>query len=439
MTATGRPAATGSLPGRLAIEPRGPLSGRIRVPGSKSLTNRALLAAALASGESLLAGPLDSDDTRVMRDCLRQLGARIDDSSAEGWRVAGTGGALRVPDRALFVGNSGTTARFLTAAATHAPGPVVLDGTPRMRERPVGDLVDALTGLGARVTVLGRGGCPPVRVEGGGLAGGRTEIDASRSSQFVSAVLLAAPLARDDVEIELRAGVLVSRPYVDLTLACMRSFGAECEWSPGGRALRVRGSTGYRAARYAVEGDASAATYPMAAAAIAGGRVRVEGVPGDSLQPDIRFAEVLERMGCGVVRGPDYLEVTGPSGPLRPVDADLNEFPDAALTLAVVAAFASGRCRIRNVANLRIKETDRLAALETELRRLGARARALEDSLEVEPGPLHGAEVETYDDHRMAMSFALAGLRIPGVVIRDPGCVSKTWPDYFAALERLAG
>ncbi len=432
-----RPASAGRLPERLVLEPRGPLSGRIRVPGSKSLTNRALLVAALATGESVLVDPLDSDDTRVMRDCLQALGARIDDSEPGAWRVRGTGGALQVPAEPLFVGNSGTTARFLTAAAAHAPGPVVLDGSPRMRQRPIQDLVDALAGLGARVSVLGRGGCPPVRIEGGGLAGGRTEIDASRSSQFVSAVLLAAPLARTDVELALREGVLVSRPYVDLTLDCMRRFGAGCGWDPRGAVLRVRGGTGYRAVRYAVEGDASAATYPMAAAAITGGRIRVEGVPGDSLQPDLRFAEVLERMGCTVVRGPDHLEVAGPPGPLRPVDADLNEFPDAALTLAVVAAFASGPSRIRNIANLRIKETDRLSALAAELRKLGARARALEDALEVVPGPLHGAEIETYDDHRMAMSFALAGLRIRGVVIRDPGCVSKTWPDYFEALGRL--
>lgn len=419
------------------MEPRGPVSGRIRVPGSKSLTNRALVAAALAPGESLLSGPLDSDDTRVMRHCLRALGAGIDDSDPGAWQVRGTGGQLRPPPEPLFVGNSGTTARFLTAAATHASGPVVLDGSPRMRERPIRDLVDALARLGGRASVLGRAGCPPVRVEGGGLAGGRTEIDASRSSQFVSAVLLAAPLARGDVELALREGVLVSRPYVDLTLECMRRFGAEGGWAAEGTLLRVRGGTGYRPTRYAVEGDASAATYPMAAAAITGGRVRVEGVPGDSLQPDLRFAEVLERMGCEVVRAPEHLEVAGPRGPLRPVDADLNEFPDAALTLAVVAAFASGPSRIRNVANLRIKETDRLAALERELRRLGARARALPDALEIEPAPLHGAEIETYDDHRMAMSFALAGLRVPGVVIRDPGCVSKTWPDYFDALARL--
>jgi len=419
-------------PERIEIRPRGPLDARVRVPGSKSITNRAVLAAALARGESRLEGALRSDDTDAMRVALGALGVAIE-AHGTSWTVRGTGGKLAAPKGKLDARASGTTARFLTAAAALADGPVEIDGTPRMRERPIDDLARALRALGAEVEVLGRGGCPPLRVAGGGLRGGRAPIDARRSSQFVTAVLLAAPCAREDVVLEPVDGVVVSRPYVDLTLAVMRSFGADAGWV--GPALRVAGGTGYRARVYAVEPDASAAAYPFAAAAIAGGRVRVEGLPRDSLQADLGLLDVLERMGCAVERGPDAIEVRG--GRLVGVDVDMNAMPDAALALAVVALFAEGPTHIRNVANLRIKETDRLAALERELGRLGARARASADGLTIEPGPLRGAEIETYDDHRMAMAFALAGLRVPGVVIREPGCVAKTWPDYFEALERL--
>jgi 3-phosphoshikimate 1-carboxyvinyltransferase len=308
-----------------------------------------------------------------------------------------------------------------------------------MRERPIADLASALGQLGAEVEILGENGCPPLRVGGGGLPGGDAEIDASRSSQYVSAVLLAAPLAERDVNLEFRDGVLVSRPYVELTLELMQAFGAEAGWSGSG-GLHVRGGHGYRGRDYRIEPDASAAAYPFCAAAIAGGRVRVEGIPADSLQADLGLLPLLERMGCRVERGADFAEVRGPTGGLRGIDVDMNALPDAVLALAVVALFAEGPTRIRNVANLRIKETDRLAALETELRKLGAEARADADGLEIRPplpGRLAGAEIDTYDDHRMAMSFALAGLRVPGVVIRDPDCVSKTWPGYFSALEAL--
>jgi 3-phosphoshikimate 1-carboxyvinyltransferase len=424
-----------ALPDPLPIRPRGALAAVVRVPGSKSLTNRALVAAALASGESHLEGGLRSDDTTVMIEALRALGCAIE-LGAEAWRVRGLAGKLASPAAPLFAGNSGTTARFLTAAATLADGPVVIDGTARMRERPIGDLVDALVQLGARVRVTGRDGCPPVRVEGGGLPGGRALIDASRSSQYVSAVLLAAPWAPAGVELAFRDGKLVSRPYVELTLQLVRAFGAVAGWSDDG-GLRVEPGHPYRGRRYAIEPDASAAVYPLCAAAIAGGHVRVVGLPADSIQADLAILPILERMGCRVARGPQGLEVAGPAGRLRGVDVDMNALPDAALALAVVALFAEGPTRIRNVANLRIKETDRLAALEQELRKLGATARAGSDFLEIVPGPPRPAEIDTYADHRMAMAFALAGLRIPGVAIRDPGCVSKTWPEYFSLLEAL--
>jgi 3-phosphoshikimate 1-carboxyvinyltransferase len=422
-------------PAELEIRTRGPLDATVRVPGSKSLTNRAAVCAGLADGTSTLSGALESDDTEAMRVALGALGVAIEPGPA-GWSVHGSGGRLVAPSHPLDARASGTTARFLTAAAVLADGPVVIDGSPRMRERPIDDLAAALRGLGAEVTVLGAGGCPPVRVAGGGLRGGRTPIDARRSSQFVSAVLLAAPFAREDVVLDPVGGAIVSRPYVDLTLQVMAAFGAEAGWGPGGT-LRVAAGRPYRWRTYVIEPDASAAAYPFAAAAIAGGTVRVENVPGASLQADFRLLEVLARMGCRVERRGAAVAVHGPEGRLRAVDVDMNDMPDAVLALAVVALFAEGTTRIRNVANLRLKETDRLAALERELTRLGARASAGPDGLEIEPGPLHAAAIDTYDDHRMAMAFALAGLRVPGVVIRDPSCVAKTWPDYFDALARL--
>jgi 3-phosphoshikimate 1-carboxyvinyltransferase len=423
------------LPDALPIATRGALDASVRVPGSKSLTNRALLVAALASGTSRLTGGLESDDTRVMLDALARLGCRVAvDGNA--WRVPGCDGRLRAPEGTLYVGNSGTTARFLTAAAALADGPVVIDGNARMRERPISDLVQALERLGGRCEILGEGGCPPVRVAGGGLSGGSARIDASRSSQYVSAVLLAAPYAAKDVDLAFEDGVLVSRPYVELTLQIMSAFGAEARFEAGG-GLHVAAGRPYSARDYAVEPDASSAAYPFCAAAIAGGRVRVEGIPRDSIQADLGLLDVLERMGCTVVRGEAFAEVRGAPAGLRGVDVDMNDLPDAVLALAVVALFADGATRIRNVANLRIKETDRLAALECELRKLGADARAGADDLTIVPGPLRPAEIDTYDDHRIAMAFALAGLRIPGVVIRDPGCVSKTWPEYFSMFEHL--
>lgn len=427
-----------SFPAEIAVRPRGPLDAVVRVPGSRSLTNRALVAAALADGESVLGNALSSDDTDAMRIALGGLGiaVAIDPAEPTTWRVGGRGGRLDAPAAPLDARASGTTARFLTALASLAPAPVVIDGNARMRERPIQDLVDALVRLGVGVEVQGRGGCPPVRVRGGGLPGGAAEIDARRSSQYVSAVLLVSPYAARDVALTFKDGILVSRPYVEMTLDVMAAFGARAGWSEDG-GLRVAAGRRYAPRSYAVEPDASSAAYPWAAAAIAGGRVRVEGLPAASRQADARFVDVLERMGCAVDRGERHVTVTAPADGLRGVDVDMNALPDAVLALAVVAAFARGPTRVRNVANLRIKETDRLAALERELRKLGAGAEAGPDFLVIEPGPLRGAAIDTYEDHRMAMAFALAGLRIPGVVIRRPECVAKTWPHFFDALERL--
>lgn len=421
------------LPSRMPVEPRSAVDAVVSVPGSKSITNRAVLVAALAAGESHLEGPLDSDDTIVMRGALAQMGVSIEVHPEE-WVVHGTAGRLGAPNSPIVLGNAGTAMRFLSAACTLADGPATLDGTPRMRERPIGDLIHALGELGASIDALEKPGCPPLHVAGGGLPGGAATLDASRSSQYVSAVLLAAPYAARDVCLSFANGILVSRPYVDLTLQLMDDFGAEAHWREDGNTIWVRAGQHYNARRYAIEPDASSAVYPLCAAAIAGGSTRVVGISSNSKQSDLGIVDLLERMGCGVIRGDSFVEVQGPTEGLKTLgEVDMNDLPDAALAYAVVALFASGPTTITNVANLRIKETDRLHALETELRRLGARATAGPDSLEILPGPLHGAEIETYDDHRMAMSFSLAGLRIPGVVIRDPGCVSKTWPDYFDA------
>ncbi len=426
-------------PAALPIEPRGPLDVTVRVPGSKSLTNRALIAAALAEGESHISGALESEDTEVMRASLAAMGVTID-ARHDPWLVFGHGGALLSPSEPLFTANSGTSARFLTAIASLAEGPVVVDGGPRMRERPIEDLVDALVGLGARAEIQGQNGCPPVRLEGGGFTGGEIEIDARRSSQYVSGVLLAAPYAREDVTLRFIDDVLVSRPYVDLTLDVMKAFGAEADWldTPGREGLHVRAGVHYQPRRYTVEPDASAATYPFCAAAIAGGRVRIDHIPDRSHQSDFGILGLLERMGCKVTREGQSVTVEGPPSGLKSLgEVDMNHMSDAALTYAVLCMFADGPTTITNIAHVRFKETDRLRALETELRRMGVRADAGADSLRIQPGPLHGAEIETYDDHRMAMAFSLAGLRVPGVVIKDPDCVAKTWPNYFEVLRHL--
>jgi 3-phosphoshikimate 1-carboxyvinyltransferase len=423
-----------ALPDPLPIRPRGPLSATVRPPGSRSLANRAQLAAALARGDSLVRNLTPSDDTDAMRLGLASLGVAMEHRGAgDDWLVHGRDGWLVPISGEVDVRASGTTARFLTAAATLASSPVVLDGTKRMRERPIADLAAALGALGARVDVLGAHGCPPVRAGGSRLVGGDVQLDVRRSSsQYVSGILLAAPYAERDVTLHLAGGEVTSRPFVDLTLAVMRDFGAEAGWRGAGE-LFVRAGRGYQGRDYAIEPDAQGAVYGFAAAAIAGGSVTVEDLPRESAQGELAFLDALALMGCGVERGARAITVRG-AARLRGIRIDANRWSDAALALAVVALFAEGATEIVNVPNLRIKETDRLAALECELGKLGARASTGPDWLRIEPGPLRGAAIDTYDDHRMAMSFALAGLRIPGVAIRDPGCVRKTWPSFFEAL-----
>lgn len=425
----------------LAIRPRGPIDAIVRVPGSKSITNRVLPMAFLAEGQSELTGCLLSDDTRVMCDALRALGGQVDVDGTT-FRVRGNGPDFPPASAPLYLENSGTSARFLTAVMTLGSGPVVVDGNERMRKRPISHLRDALEGLGARLEILGHGDCPPIKVMGGGLPGGSVYMDASASSQYVSAVLMVAPYARQDVQIHF-LGAIVSRPYIDLTLAVMAAFGVEARWGTaaaevGENTLLVKAGQRYQARDYRVEPDASSAVYPLCAAAITGGRVRIEGIPIDSIQADLAILDLLEAMGCRVTRSPDSIELIGPKNGLRSLgEVNMNDSPDAALAYAVVSLFADGPTLIKDIWNLKIKETDRLAALETELCRMGGRAESGEDWLRIQPGPLHDAKIETYDDHRIAMSFSLAGLRVPGIEIKDPDCVSKTWPDYFEMLEGL--
>jgi 3-phosphoshikimate 1-carboxyvinyltransferase len=422
----------------IEIKPRpGAIDARVRVPGSKSISNRVLLLSGLAEGQSSLRGVLDSDDTRVMMRAMEQFGVQYEGEVADCLQVRGVAGRPQVPSQPIDVHASGTAARFLTAALALVPGVSTLDGTARMRERPISDLVNALVELGVDVSIEGQHGCPPVRCWGGRPFGGEVSIDAGKSSQYVSALLQIAPFAARDVVLELKDGVLVSRPYVDVTLDVMRTFGAAASFIDE-RRLRVSADERYQGIHYVVEPDASTAAYFFCAAALTGGRIRVEDLPGRSAQADMGLLRVLERMGAQVTRSESSVTVQGPeAGTLRGVDVDMNSMPDAVLAVAVTAAFATGPSHIRNVGNLRIKETDRLFALETELRKLGVGAHAEADSLHIEPAPAHGASIVTYDDHRMAMAFALAGLLVPGVVIRDPSCVSKSWPGYFDAFARL--
>jgi 3-phosphoshikimate 1-carboxyvinyltransferase len=419
----------------IEIEPlRGRLEASLRPPGSKSITNRALVCAALADGESRLIGALDSEDTRVMMAALGQLGIAIDIEQGTGTlRVGGCGGRLPAAGGDLFVANSGTTMRFLTAMVTLGQGEFRLDGTPRMRQRPIGDLIEGLRQLGVDAEADSEG-CPPVVVRACGLPGGAASVAGNISSQFLSGLLMASPYAARAVELSVRKG-LVSQPYVRMTLAVMAAFGVSVEAEGLGRFVVAQGQR-YRARQYEIEPDASAASYFFAAAAVTGGKVTVEGLSRESLQGDVAFCDCLARMGCDVQYAADSITVVG--RPLKGIDVDMNAISDTVQTLGAVALLAAGPTTIRGVAHIRHKETDRIGALAAELRKLGATVDELPDGLRITPAALHGAEIDTYDDHRMAMSLAVVGLVTPGVIIRDPGCVGKTYPEFFEDLKRLA-
>jgi 3-phosphoshikimate 1-carboxyvinyltransferase len=437
---------TPRYPEKLALEPLSrPPSASVRVPGSKSITNRALVLAALvrAGRPPRLVGCLRSEDTEVMIAALRQLGFGVVadcDADEPVVTVSGPPGGRLIPASSadLFVANSGTTMRFLTAMVSLGRGRYRLDGVPRMRQRPIDDLLSALRQLGVAARSEAGTGCPPVVVDADGLPGGRVRIKGDVSSQFLSALLMVAPFACGEVVVEVD-GPLVSRPYVDTTVRMMQQWHMRVA-EPAEGEFHIPGNqspSGLRADDYRVEPDASAASYFFAAAAITGGRVRVPGLARHSLQGDVAFVDVLERMGCRVERHADERGITVQGGALRGTDVGMSDISDTVMTLAAVACFADGPTTIRNVAHIRHKETDRLRALATELRRLGAGVEEFADGLIITPQTLHGAEVETYDDHRMAMSLALVGLRVPGVVIENPACVAKTYPGFFADLERL--
>ncbi|WP_220720963.1 3-phosphoshikimate 1-carboxyvinyltransferase [Agarivorans litoreus] len=423
---------------QLTLQPISRINGEVNLPGSKSVSNRALLLAALANGETILSNLLDSDDIRHMLNALKKLGVSYqlsDDRSR--CSVTGLGRAFNVTQaEELFLGNAGTAMRPLCAALCLSQGEFTLTGEPRMEERPIGALVDALRQVGADVTYLKNENYPPLKIKGTGLAGGKVDIDGSVSSQFLTAFLMAAPYAEQDTEINI-VGELVSKPYIDITLKMMAAFGIEVENDNYQRFI-VKGQQTYQGAgEFLVEGDASSASYFLAAGAIKGGEVKVTGVGKKSMQGDVLFADVLAAMGADIEWGDDY--IIARSGELSAVDMDMNHIPDAAMTIATTALFAKGTTAIRNVYNWRVKETDRLAAMATELKKVGAIVNEGHDFIEVTPPEnLNHAEIDTYDDHRMAMCFSLVALSDTPVTINDPKCTSKTFPDYFERLKQLS-
>ena len=426
---------------KLTLLPIKQIEGEINLPGSKSLSNRALLLAALAQGTTQVTNLLDSDDIRHMLNALKALGVNY--QLSEDKRVCtieGIGGAFQWQDGlSLFLGNAGTAMRPLTAALClkgKAPAEVVLTGEPRMKERPIKHLVDALQQAGADVQYLENEGYPPIAIRNSGIRGGKIKIDGSISSQFLTALLMSAPLAEGDIEIEI-IGELVSKPYIDITLAMMKDFGVNVHHQ-NYQTFLVKGNQSYVSPqKYLVEGDASSASYFLAAAAIKG-KVKVTGIGKNSIQGDRLFADVLEKMGAKITWGEDFIQAE--RGELKGIDMDMNHIPDAAMTIATTALFAHGETVIRNIYNWRVKETDRLSAMATELRKVGAEVEEGEDFIRIQPLALdkfQAAEIETYNDHRMAMCFSLIALSDTPVTILDPKCTAKTFPTYFSEFEKI--
>ena len=427
---------------QLLLNPIKKVDGEINLPGSKSLSNRALLLAALAKGTTTLTNLLDSDDIRHMLNALKKLGVnyQLSDDKKQ-CVVEGLGRAFdtqALGELELFLGNAGTAMRPLCAALCLGQGEYTLTGEPRMFERPIGSLVDSLQQAGADVTYLQNENYPPLKIKGTGLKGGKISIDGSVSSQFLTAFLMSAPMASQDTTIEI-VGELVSKPYIKITLQIMRDFGVEVDNVDGEyQVFNIKGGQTYQAAgNYLVEGDASSASYFLAAAAIGGGSIKVTGIGKKSVQGDIQFADALEAMGANIEWGDDYIKAS--KGELKAIDMDMNHIPDAAMTIAVAALFAEGTTKITNVYNWRVKETDRLYAMATELRKVGAEVVEGHDFIEVTaPAQIQHAEIDTYDDHRMAMCFSLVALSDTPVTINDPKCTSKTFPDYFEKLASVS-
>jgi len=414
-----------------------PVDAEVRVPGSKSITQRALVAAALAEGESLIHGPLASEDTEYTAGALARMGIGVD-RREDPWRIKGSGGRICAPDGEIYLGNNGTATRILTSIAALGRGRIVITGNDRLKERPILPLVRALRGWGVEIDCA-PSGCPPVEINADGIDGGVTTLAPGLSSQYVSSLLLAAPCCRRPCEIRIEGEVL-SRPYVRMTLKVMEQFGARVEAAEDLSCFRVE-PCGYQARDYRVEGDASGASYFWAAAAVTGGRVRVKNVPAASMQGDAVFVDILARMGCRVEKDADGITVSAPQ-PLQGIEVDMGDCPDVVPTLAVVAAVAGGDTRITNIAHLRVKECDRLAVMAGELSRVGIETVEGEDYLVVRGCgrsglPERGTTVRTHDDHRIAMSFAVLGLAVPGMAVDDPGCVAKSFPDFWDRFSRL--
>jgi 3-phosphoshikimate 1-carboxyvinyltransferase len=414
------------------IKPLSHCDAVVAIPGSKSYTHRALIVSALADGESILIKALQSEDTEYTIQGLEKLGVQVF------WKgdllhVRGKGAKLRTGEERIFVGNSGTSMRFLTALAALKDGRTLLDGSKRLRNRPIGDLLDGLRALGIKGYSKEGNGCPPVVIESQGLKGGATEIRGEESSQFLSALLMVAPYASRDVKVEVM-GNLASKPYVDITRHVMSAFGVEVQ-AEGYHSFFVRSGQRYLPQVYRIEGDASHASYFFSAAAIILGKVRVENFYPTSIQGDTGFLNILEKMGCNVIRGDSWAEVQG--GELRGIEVDMNGMPDLVPTLAVTAAFAHGKTIIQNIGHLRLKESDRIKALAGEMVKMGIQVEEGEDYLKIEGGKPHGAKIETYNDHRLAMSFAITGLAVPGVKIKGEKCVDKSFPAYWEKLQRL--
>jgi 3-phosphoshikimate 1-carboxyvinyltransferase len=427
-----------SLPDPLEIPvASGPVSGRVTLPGSKSYTNRSLPIAALADGVSTISGALESDDTRYMVEALRQLGIEVEaDWERSVIRVAGQGGRIPAECAELYLGNSGTSVRFLTALAALANGEIRLDGTARMRERPLAPLIDGLAELGVGIRSETGNGCPPVVIRAAGLPGGTIRMRGDVSSQYFSAVAMVLPYARAPLEIVVD-GDLVSKPYIDMTASTMAAFGVALHHDCYQR-LWVEPGQRFAARDYVVEPDASAASYFFALAAVTGGTVTVEHLPPTSTQGDLAFVDALEQMGCVVERSDNNVTVTGPER-LGGIEIDMNPISDTVPTLAAIAPFATGPVVIRNVEHIRVKETDRIAAVVTELRRMGVDVDELDDGLVIRPSVPQPVTIQTYDDHRMAMSFAITATQVPGTSIADPGCVAKTVPGFWRLLFPLLG
>jgi 3-phosphoshikimate 1-carboxyvinyltransferase len=413
--------------------------GTVRLPGSKSISNRVLLLAALAAGTTTVRALLDSDDTRVMLDALRALGVgvarqkNLDGSNSDDYAITGVGGAFPVKQAELFLGNAGTAFRSLTAACALAGGEYVLKGVERMHERPIGDLVEALRLLGARIDYLGQEGFPPLAIHPAELAGDTTQVRGNVSSQFLTGLMMALPLRQRRTTIEV-VGELISKPYIGITLAMLRRFGVAIE-QDGWQRFTIPAQARYQSPdEIWVEGDASSASYFLAAGAIGGGPVRVEGVGRDSVQGDVRFAEALALMGAQIEMGPNWIEARAPaSGRLVSIELDCNHIPDAAMTLAVAALFADGATTLTNIGSWRVKETDRIAAMAVELRKVGATVEEGADYIRITPPQtlLPNAVIDTYDDHRMAMCLSLVSLGGVPLRINEPACVNKTFPEYF--------